>query len=173
MCKSIAEGGHRCRCKTAKAASDKRDAAAKRQKRYANKKRAERAAAAATLTPEPVDTAPDTSPEADPVETEQAVARLTDYLTAIRASEDAEHAQQVAAAVSRTADQPNPFTGLTITPTADPVTVDDAFTDHLAREAAEEREREAGPKPPNPFTGAAWDQIVAAARVPSSQTAQK
>ncbi|MFV8275814.1 hypothetical protein [Mycobacteroides abscessus] len=59
MCKSIAEGGHRCRCKTAKAAADKRDAAAKRQREYMRKKKA----AATTVTdPESVDT--EQSPEA-------------------------------------------------------------------------------------------------------------
>lgn len=40
MCKSKVDGGHRCRCKTAKAAAAKRDAAAKRQARYMKKKRA-------------------------------------------------------------------------------------------------------------------------------------
>lgn len=147
MCKSIAEGGRRCRCKTAKAAADKRDAAAKRQARYMKKKRAERAAATVDVDTE---RSPEVTPEAKHAE---AVKRLTDYLTAIREQETAEHAAAVTLAAERVKDIPNPFEGITVTPTADPITVDEAYSTHLAREAAEERRREeqemrdAAPKP--------------------------
>lgn len=140
MCKSIAEGGKRCRCADHEKQEKRRAAAAKRQAEYMRKKRAEHAAATAVTDPvDIVDAAPETSPETEHTE---AVQRLTDYLTAIREQETAAHAEQVAAAMEAVSSVPNPFTGITVPePTADPITVDDAYTAHLAREAAEERER--------------------------------
>lgn len=59
MCKSIAEGGKRCRCADPEKQEKRRAAAAKRQAEYMRKKRA-----ATTVTPDPLDAAPETSPEA-------------------------------------------------------------------------------------------------------------
>ncbi len=65
MCKSIAEGGKRCRCADPEKQEKRRAAAAKRQAEYMRKKRAEHAAATVDI----VDAAPETSPEAEQAET--------------------------------------------------------------------------------------------------------
>lgn len=98
-----------------------------------------------------------------------AEAHLRAIIDASKAAEDRDHATRVEAAREAVADAPNPFAGLTIPdPVESPVSVDDAYAAHVAREAAEERAREeqeardASPRrvkpvktadPENPFAG--------------------
>lgn len=111
----------------------------------------------AALTTEP-EAAPE--PDAD-TEHAEAVAQLNAIIAASRAAQDAAHATRVEAAMVAVADVVNPFTGLTVPePAADKstVSVDEAYREHLMREAAEEREyreqlaRDAAPRAKkNPF----------------------
>ena len=101
----------------------------------------------------------------------EAVSRLHAVVTASKAAQDQAHAESVAAAREAVEGKTNPFAGLVIPdPVESPVSVDDAYAAHLAREAAEERHRaaqemrDASPKrrvkpatvsddPENPFNG--------------------
>lgn len=116
---------------------------------------------------EPV-TEPEVTPDPAAVHAD-AEAHLRAIIAESRAAEDAEHATRVEAAREAVEGKTNPFVGLVTPESPDsPVSVDEAYRDHMAREQAEERAREeqeardASPRrvkpvktadPENPFAG--------------------
>ncbi|WP_100458579.1 hypothetical protein [Mycobacteroides abscessus] len=141
MCRSIEDGGRRCRCTTPEAAAEKRRKRNEAQKRYLKRK------AAAASVAEPVTTTTEvTEPETPDYDADaahaEALQRLHTVVTASKAMEDQAHADAVAAAMEAVADAPNPFEGIAIPEPETTVSIDEAFAAHMAREAAEERARE-------------------------------
>lgn len=135
MCRSIGEGGRRCRCTTAEQAAEKRRKRNDAQKRYLKRKAAAESVVEPVTEPE-VTESPDYDADAAHAE---ALQRLHAVVTASKAAEDQAHADAVAAAMEAVADAPNPFEGIAIPESGATVSVDEAFAAHLAREAAEEK----------------------------------
>lgn len=140
MCRSIDEGGRRCRCTTAEQAEKKRAQRNAAQKRYLARKAA--SVVEPEITPEvtePETPDPKTSDyDADAAHAE-ALQRLHASVTASKVTEDQAHADAVAAAMEAVADAPNPFEGIAIPEPETTVSIDEAFAAHMARAAAEER----------------------------------
>lgn len=147
MCRSIEDGGRRCRCTTPEAAAEERRKRNEAQKRYLKRKAAASVVEVETVT-EPEVTEPDAETpdyDADAAHTE-ALQRLHAAVTASKVMEDQAHAESVEAAAAAVADAPNPFEGIAIPEPETTVSIDEAFAAHMARAAAEElayREQEA------------------------------
>lgn len=142
MCRSIEEGGRRCRCTTAEQAEKKRAQRNAAQKRYLKRKAAKVEPVTTPEVTEPETPDPKTSDyDADAAHAE-ALQRLHAAVAASKVMEDQAHADAVAAAMEAVADAPNPFEGIAIPEHETAVSIDEAFAAHMAREAAEERARE-------------------------------